>query len=224
MESRGDAWWKRRMMRLTTIEKRAVNSPEHARRTVEIGLSLLEHVSLPDRPICLELGCGQGALARLLVERLNARMTATDLDPTQVDLAVARLKDLGEHISLRVVDARELPFADGTFDGVFSFGVMHHIPGGWRRVIADVARVLTPEGRFIFTDYYVARWLAAPLNRLFPSSEQLMYEPLREALAERGFGITYHTWERQAGGLLTYGKTIASKAAGGRRTSKHETR
>ena len=206
-----DPWLKRRIMRLTTLEKRAVNSSEHAKRTVSTALGILENVRLPEHPNCLELGCGQGALARLMVEHYQARMTATDFDPTQVRLAESRLRDLGERIAFRTVDARDLPFADGEFDVVFSFGVMHHIAGGWRRVVGEVSRVLTPAGLFVFTDLYPPRWLLWILGRLFPHFDQLAFGPLREVLEENGLVITYQAWERHMCGLLAYGKTVASK-------------
>jgi len=204
-----DSWAKRRLMRLTSLEKRAVNSPKHAERTVSIALELLEHASLPERPTCLELGCGQGALARLLVERLDARVIATDVDLDQVRLAASRLADLGERVAVRVVDARELPFADEAFDAVFSFAVMHHIAGGWRQVVAEVSRVLRPAGRFVFTDVYIPRWLARVFGRLFPRFDQLAFDPLEAALAASGLKITHQTWEHHGG--MAFGKTVATK-------------
>jgi hypothetical protein len=74
-----DGWLIRRAMKLTCFEKRLINSPQHARHTEQTALALLEHVSLPTQPRCLEIGCGQGALARLLVERYNARVVASEL-------------------------------------------------------------------------------------------------------------------------------------------------
>jgi len=205
-----DPWLKRRIMRLTALEKRAVNSPKYAERTVSIALEILENVSLPEHATCLELGCGQGALARLMVERFRARMTATDFDPAQVALAKSRLRDLGEKVSFQVVDARGLPFGDGEFDVVFSFGVMHHIAGGWRQVVGEVSRVLTPTGLFVFTDFYVPNWFTSILERIFPRFDQLAFGPLKEVLAENGLEITHQTWERHMGGLLAFGKTVAS--------------
>jgi ubiquinone/menaquinone biosynthesis C-methylase UbiE len=108
-----DSWFKRRIMRLTPLEKQAVNSPKHAARTEAVALELLSSVELPPRGRCLELGCGQGALARLLVEHFQVRVTATDFDPAQVALAKSRLCDLGAKVSFQVVDARDLPFDDG---------------------------------------------------------------------------------------------------------------
>jgi len=205
-----DPWVKRRIMRLTALEKRAVNSPKHAERTVSTALGILGNVRLPRHPNCLELGCGQGALARLMVERFQARMTATDFDPGQVALAESRLRDLGERVSFRVVDARELPFRDAEFDVVFSFGVMHHIAGGWRRVVGEVSRVLGSAGLFVFTDFYPPRWFVWILGRLFPHFDQLAFGSLRDVLAENGLVITHQAWERHMGGFLAYGKTIAS--------------
>ena len=205
-----DPWLKRRIMRLTALEKRAVNGPKHAERTVSTALGILENVRLPERPNSLELGCGQGALARLMVERFQARMTATDFDPVQVMLAELRLRDLGESVSFRVVDARELPFADGEFDVVFSFGVMHHIAGGWRQVVREVSRVLTPVGLFVFTDLYLPHWFVWILGKLFPQFDQLAFGSLRDVLTEHGLVITHQAWERHMGGFLAYGKTIAS--------------
>ena len=210
--SRRDPWLKRRIMKLTALEKRAVNSPKHAERTVSLALGILENVILPERPKCLELGCGQGALARLMVEHFGARMSATDFDPTQVELARARLHDLGDEVSFRVVDARDLPFGDGEFDVVFSFAVLHHIVGGWRQAVSEVSRVLKPTGSLVFTDVYVQPWLGWILDRLF-RFDQLAFGALKEVLAENGLGIAYHAWEHHMGGFLAYGKTVATKTA-----------
>ena len=210
-EHRRDSWMRRRLMRLTAWEKRAVNSPQHAERTVRTGLELIEHVELPDRPECLELGCGQGALARLLTERFHARVTATDFDPAQVALAESRLSDLRGRVILRVADARDLPFEDARFDAVFSFGAIHHIAGGWRRVIAQVAHVLKPEGAFVFTDIYLADWVARWIRQLRPLFDQLEHGPLADALAENGFRIDHECWERHACGLLASGRTVARR-------------
>jgi cyclopropane fatty-acyl-phospholipid synthase-like methyltransferase len=73
-----DHWFVKRIMKLTAFEKRFINSPRHARHTERTALTLLEHVSLPPRQHCLEVGCGQGTLARLLVERYNAQIVASD--------------------------------------------------------------------------------------------------------------------------------------------------
>jgi SAM-dependent methyltransferase len=138
-------------------------------------------------------------------------VTATDFDPAQVALAESRLSDLRGRVILRVADARDLPFEDARFDAVFSFGVMHHIAGGWRRVVAEVARVLKPEGAFVHTDIYLADWVARRVRRLRPRFDQLEHGPLAEVLAENGFRIDHECWERHACGLLASGRTVARR-------------
>ena len=44
-----------------------------------------------------------------------------------------------------------LSFPDFTFDAVFDFGVLHHLPN-WRAALREVARVLKPNGQFFFEE------------------------------------------------------------------------
>jgi SAM-dependent methyltransferase len=195
-----DGWFKRRMMRLTRGEKRFVNTSANAERIARIAASLLERVTLPPEPRCLEIGCGQGAVTRLLVERYGARVVASDYDPAQVALAQERLADLGEQVEFRVVDARAMPFDDAQFDGVFSFQVMHHIPGGWRLVVAETARVLQspepaegkPGGWFVLTDLVVSPRAGRLVRRLLPRLDQLEETALHACLAEHGLRLAHY--------------------------------
>jgi ubiquinone/menaquinone biosynthesis C-methylase UbiE len=187
-----DGWFKRRMMRLTRGEKRFVNTPANAERIAHVAASLLERVTLPPEPRCLEIGCGQGAVTRLLVEQYGARVVASDYDPAQVALAQERLADLGEQVEFRVVDARAMPFDDAQFDGVFSFQVMHHIPGGWRQVVAETARVLKPGGWFVLTDLIVSPRAGRLVRRLLPRLDQLEETALHACLAEHGLRLAHY--------------------------------
>jgi SAM-dependent methyltransferase len=92
----------------------------------------------------LDVGCGEGQVARL-ASRLGAR--AVGVDPTSAQLAVAAERAGGPTYARAVAGA--LPFAGGTFDAVVACLVFEHI----RDVddaIAEVARVLVPNGRFAF--------------------------------------------------------------------------
>jgi len=195
-----DSWFTKRIMKLTRFEKWFMNSPQHARHTEQTALALFEHINLPPQPRCLEIGCGQGALTRLLVERFEAQVVATDFDPEQVAVAQERLADLGERIEFRVVDARTMPFDDAQFDGVFSFGVLHHILGGWRQAIAETARVLKPGGGFVFTDLVLPPRAGRLVKRLLPRLDQLEETALHACLA--GNGLHLEHYERGRRGIL----------------------
>jgi SAM-dependent methyltransferase len=203
-----DSWFARRIMKLTRFERWLMNSPQRARQAEQTALALFEQFNLPPQPRCLEIGCGQGAVTRLLVERFGAQAVATDFDPEQVAVAQERLADLGERVEFRVVDARVMPFDDAQFDGVFSFGVLHHILGGWRQVIAETARVLRrpepaegkPGGWFVFTDLVLPPRAGRLVKRLLPRLDQLEEMALHACLAENGLPLEHY--ERGRRGIL----------------------
>jgi len=100
----------------------------------------------------LEIGCGTGVHARLLAEA-GARLTAVDLTPTAIDLTKRRLEATGLSADVREADAESLPFADASFDYVWSWGVIHHSEDT-NRVLAEIARVLRPGGRLALMVYH----------------------------------------------------------------------
>jgi len=206
-----DSWFARRMMRLTRLEKWLVNRPASGERDARIAASLLEWVALPPEPRCLEVGCGQGAVTRLLVERYGAQVVASDFDPAQVALAQERLADLGERVAFRIVDARAMPFDDAQFDGVFSFQVMHHICGGWRQVVAEVARVLRSGGWFVFTDLVLSPRADLLVKRLLPWLDQLEEMALCACLAENGLQLRHYESGGHMVGLMGQCAAVAGK-------------
>ena len=58
-------------------------------------------------------------------------------------ISLARKRNL--NVDFRVGDLTAIDAANDTFDAVFIFGVLHHIPE-WRTAIAEVARVLKAGG------------------------------------------------------------------------------
>jgi ubiquinone/menaquinone biosynthesis C-methylase UbiE len=112
----------------------------------------------------LEIGCGRGVGARLILEQFGAaRVDGFDLDPRMVRLARRRLTGRGSRARLWVGDAAAIAAPDAAYDAVFDFGIIHHVPD-WRRVLAEVRRVLKPGGRF-YAEEMLARFLGHPLTR-----------------------------------------------------------
>jgi SAM-dependent methyltransferase len=96
----------------------------------------------------LELGCGTGNDAARLA-RAGYLVTAIDLSTEAIQQA--RVK-FGSAITFVVADmARPLPFPNGSFDAVMAKVALHMFPDAvTRSVFAEVARVVRPEGLFLF--------------------------------------------------------------------------
>ena len=110
-------------------------------------LACLDGLDLKDRKV-LEIGLGQGADSEQLIRR-GAQWSGLDLTAAAVDRLRARLDLRGLAFDeLRQGSALDMPFADQSFDMVFSHGVLHHIPDV-RKAQAEIARVLAPGGELV---------------------------------------------------------------------------
>ncbi len=96
----------------------------------------------------LEIGLGQGADSEQIIRR-GAIWSGLDLTPESVERVSTRLRLRGlPYGRLECGSALAIPFADNSFDIVFSHGVLHHIPDV-RTAQREIARVLKPNGRLI---------------------------------------------------------------------------
>jgi len=95
----------------------------------------------------LDVGCGSGALDRLLAERLGegARIDAVDVNPFLLREAHELAAGFGERIRFAPGSATKLPFADQTFDCAFSITVLEECDA--ESAIAEIKRVTRPGGR-----------------------------------------------------------------------------
>lgn len=149
-------------MRLNAVEKALMNNPIRAliQRRYEAVL-LCRLGGRVDGERVLEIGCGRGVGTEIILERFGAEhVTAFDLDPDMVEQARHRLAGFRDRVSLTVGDAERIDATEGSFESVFDFGIIHHIPN-WRAAVAEVHRVLRPGGRFFFeevTSHALARW------------------------------------------------------------------
>lgn len=94
----------------------------------------------------LEIGCGLGTMA-MNWARNGVDMTAVDLNPTSISQTRKRLELHQFSADVRLMDGNRLDFADGTFDYVYSWGVLHHSPN-LEQSLAEMMRVLKPGGEF----------------------------------------------------------------------------
>jgi 2-polyprenyl-3-methyl-5-hydroxy-6-metoxy-1,4-benzoquinol methylase len=104
----------------------------------------------------LEVGCGMGT-DLLQFARAGANVTGIDLTPRSVETSRHHLKLYGQRGDFALSDAENLPFADESFDVVYSNGVLHHTPDTAGSV-REVHRVLRPGGLARVMLYYRRSW------------------------------------------------------------------
>jgi SAM-dependent methyltransferase len=118
-----------------------------------------------DGALVLEAGCGAGRFTEVLLDA-GAKVVAVDAS-TAVD---ACLETCGDHprLALLQADLLDLPFAKGSFDRVFCYGVLQHTPDPERSFRALVEQV-RPGGVIAADVYrhqeYVDRWTAKRIWR-----------------------------------------------------------
>jgi ubiquinone/menaquinone biosynthesis C-methylase UbiE len=86
--------------------------------------------------------CRHSAAARVVAIDLAEHMLAVGRDNV-------RRAGLAERLRLERVDAKQMPYADGSFAAVISNSIVHHIPEP-ARVFAEMARVVSPRGGRLF--------------------------------------------------------------------------
>ncbi len=101
----------------------------------------------------LEVGAGTG-LVTMPLARTGIKVMGMDLSGAMLDRLGEKALVEGLHIPLVVADATQLPFADDAFDGLVMRHVLHLIHD-WRGALAEVVRVVRPNGTFLvsITDY-----------------------------------------------------------------------
>ena len=104
----------------------------------------------------LDVGCGTGTLAIEVVRRVGTAGRVAGVDPSTQQIARARSKGARRNVPIdfQIGVIEHLPFPDQTFDVVLSTLMMHHLPDSLKRQgLAEIARVLKPEGRLIIADF-----------------------------------------------------------------------
>lgn len=150
-------------MKLNRVEKALMNNPMRTLLQWHYEAPLLERLGgRTEGQRVLEIGCGRGVGTEIILRRFQAQsVSAFDLDPAFIDEARRRLARYNsKQVRLGVADAAAIPAQDNSFDAVFDFGVIHHVPD-WRAAVTEIRRVLKPGGRLFFeeiTRQALARW------------------------------------------------------------------
>jgi ubiquinone/menaquinone biosynthesis C-methylase UbiE len=116
---------------------------------------LLDQAGLASGQRVLDIGCGTGTLATLLKSIHPAvDVLGLDPDPNALARAVRKAARAGFRIHFDRGSSSELPYADASFDRVFSSYMFHHLEASDRqKTLREVRRVLRPGGSFHMVDF-----------------------------------------------------------------------
>lgn len=101
----------------------------------------------------LDIGSGYGGTARYLAAKYGCKVDCLDLSEgnNRRNSEKSKAADLDKYIAIQTGNFEEIPFDSETYDIVWSQDALLH-SNNKTQVFREVARVLKPQGRFIFTD------------------------------------------------------------------------
>lgn len=110
---------------------------------------LIEELMIgPHGKKALDVGCGGGILAE---EFARLGCSVTGIDPSEQSIEAARTHARQENLAIeyRQGSGEALPFPDASFELVYCCDVLEHV-SDVGRVVAEIARVLKPDGIFFY--------------------------------------------------------------------------
>lgn len=173
-------------MRMSKLEKHFVNGRGHSDKVARHAEEMVRFADPRPGMRYLDVGCGNGAAPIHLARTLGLEIAGVDVDPAQIRIAQADSSEL-ESARFLALDATQLPFDDNAFDIVSTNMVTHHVPE-WQSLLAEMVRVLKPDGYFLYTDLVCPGWIAAIGRAIvrrhagFPTIRELEALRLREGL------------------------------------------
>jgi ubiquinone/menaquinone biosynthesis C-methylase UbiE len=152
-------------MKLNYLEFLLVNNPVRAyvqeRYELPILMSMVRSKAFDS---VLEIGCGNGNGTKLIRKYFNPRhITAIDLDEKMIQIAQETVPD--GSTTFQVMDASKLDFPNESFDAIFDFSSIHHIPN-WKYCIEELKRVLKVGGKLILEEFSIDTFSGLP-GRLY---------------------------------------------------------
>jgi ubiquinone/menaquinone biosynthesis C-methylase UbiE len=179
-------------MKLNWAERWVVNNPLRVLEQSSQVRWMKGVAPLEPGATVLEVGCGRGAGAGLVLEAFEPEtIFATDLDIDMIRKARRYLTVSQQNrVRLATADASHLPFRPTAFDAVFVFGVLHHVPD-WRAGLSEIARVLKPGGLLYLEELYPTLYQNFITRHILvhPTKDRFDGADLKATLRSRGFSF-----------------------------------
>lgn len=118
-------------------------------------IKLIDLLNPKDNESILEFGFGTGQNIILAYKRNSkTKFTGVDIDPKVKQIADNKKDKLGMTLNLDLYDGKTFPYADNSFDKVFSSLVFHHLDKKTKlSSLKEIYRVLKPNGQIIIGDW-----------------------------------------------------------------------
>ena len=111
---------------------------------------ILDHASVNTNSYVLDVGCGTGRWSYYLSPKVKF---IEAIDPSDAVFSAANLTSAQPNIRVTKAGVDNIPFADNSFDFIFSLGVLHHIPDT-PMAIKKIYEKIKPGGYFLVYLYY----------------------------------------------------------------------
>lgn len=164
----------------------------HVLRVAINDLVRLSGSPLPQAPVLLDAGCGQGRSFGLLNTAFApARMIGLDADPHSLECSRREAERLGLEVELIASDCAAIDLPDASVDLLFCHQTLHHLVEQ-EQALAEFWRVLKPGGYLLFaesTEAYIDTWVIRWLFR-HPMHVQKSAEGYLDMLRAQGFQFT----------------------------------
>ena len=129
--------------------------------------SVYQDIDLSDVQSLLEVGCGVGAQSEIILRRFpEIQLTGIDLNSKQLQTAKKNLDSLEQYkgrYELQEMNAADMTFKAGKFDGAFLCWVLEHVPEP-QRVLSEVRRVLRPGATVYATEVMNSSFFLEPYS------------------------------------------------------------
>ncbi len=114
--------------------------------------------------LVLDVGCGTGYMLLLLSKKITTgRIVGVDLSSAMIAQAIQKINNY-PNIELRQAEVEKIPYANNSFNYIFSTEAFHHFPEP-EKALQEMKRVLKEEGKIIIADINIPPLFLT--NRLF---------------------------------------------------------
>jgi len=177
----------------------------HVLRVAINDLKRLVTWDIPENPVLLDAGCGQGRSFRLLRDAFRpARMIGLDADPHSLDCSAVEAARENIEVELHCADCADLMLPSASVDLLFCHQTFHHLVEQ-ERALAEFWRVLKPGGLLLFAesteayiDTWVIRWFFRHPMHVQKSAAQYLQMLRQQGLefSEKNVSYPYLWWSR----------------------------